>query len=132
MAERGVQGLPRDVPSVALDRLFLEIREQLPREARGKLAQLADEMKKRRETSTADAPESQPSSADQAVVRREEGTIEAKQSSADLQARGEVYNTRSRWVFCGLNNVAVEFRENWISWLSCPKQYQKWTLYSWT
>ena len=90
MAEGGDQGLPREEGAVALDRLFLELHDQLPREAREKFAKLADEVKKLTETSTADAPESQPSSADQAVVRREQGTIEAKHSSADLPARGEV------------------------------------------
>ena len=97
------RGVPLEVPSVALDRLFLKIHDQLPREARGDLAQLANEVKKLTETSTADAPESQPSSADQAVVRREEGTIEAKQSSADLPARGEVMHA-----------------------VGCPVKYQKW------
>ena len=42
MANGGGQGLlSREVPSVALDQLFLELHEQLPAEARGKLAQLA-------------------------------------------------------------------------------------------
>ena len=102
MAEGG-KGVPLEVPSVALDRLFLKLYDKLPREARGDLAQLADEVKKLTETSTADAAESQPSSADQAVVRREEGTIEAKQTSADLPARGEVMHT-----------------------VGCPVKYQKW------
>lgn len=82
--------MPRDVLSVVVDWLFLEIHEQLPREAREKLVQLADEVKKLTEISTTDAPQSQPSSADQTVIRCEEGTIAAKQSSADLPARGEV------------------------------------------
>ena len=74
-----------------LDRLFLELLEQLPTEGRGKLAQLADEMKKLTESSTAKAPVTPPSSADQTVVRREEeiATTEAKQSPPELQARGE-------------------------------------------
>ena len=42
MADEGGQGLlSREVPFVALDRLFLELHEQLPADARGKLAQLA-------------------------------------------------------------------------------------------
>ena len=46
MADGGGQGLlPQEVPSVSLDRLFLELHEQLPTDARGKLAQLADEVK---------------------------------------------------------------------------------------
>ena len=89
MSEGGDQGLPREEPAVALVRHFLELHDQLPREARGILAQLADEAKKLTKTSTADARESQPSSADQAVVQREEGAVEAKQGSADLPARGE-------------------------------------------
>ena len=90
MAEGEGEGLPREVPSVALDRLFLELHDQLPREARGKLAQLADQVKKLTDASTADAPESQPSSADQAVVRRDEASLETRQTSVDLPARGEV------------------------------------------
>ena len=78
------------MPSVALDQLFLEIHDQLPRDARRKFAQLADELKKLTEANTAGAPETQPSTTDLAVVRREEGTIEAKQSSGQPVARGEV------------------------------------------
>ena len=74
-----------------LDRLFLELLEQLLTEARGKLAQLADKMKRLTEPSTAKAPVTPTSSADQTVVRREEeiATTEAKQSPLELQARGE-------------------------------------------
>ena len=47
MADGGGQGLLlREVPSVAVDRLFLELHEQLPADARGKLAQLAVEVKR--------------------------------------------------------------------------------------
>ncbi len=76
---------------MALDRLFLELLEQLPTEGRGKLAQLADEMKRLTESSTAKTPVTPPSSADQTVVRREEeiATTEAKQSPGELEARGE-------------------------------------------
>ena len=76
---------------MALDRLFLELLEQLPTEGRGKLAQLTDEMKRLTESSTAKTPVTPPSSADQTVVRREEviATTEAKQSPLELQARGE-------------------------------------------
>ena len=93
MADGGGQEVPREVPSVALDRLFLELHDQLPRDARGKLAQLADEVKRLAESSTAEDPVTPPSSADQAVVRREEeiATAEAKQSSGELQARGMTY-----------------------------------------
>ncbi len=79
------------MPSVALDRLFLELLEQLPTEGRGKLAQLTDEMKRLTESSTAKTPVTPPSSADQTVVRREEeiATTEAKQSPLELQAQGE-------------------------------------------
>ena len=91
MADRGGQGVPREVLSVALDRLFLELHEQLPTDARGKLAQLADEVKRLTESSTAEAPVTPPSSVDQAVVQREEelATTEAKQSSIELQAQGK-------------------------------------------
>ena len=93
MADGGGQGAPREVPSAALDRLVLELHDQLPRDARGKLAQLADEVKRLTESSTAEAPVTPPSSADQVVVRRDEeiATAEAKQSSGELQARGRAY-----------------------------------------
>ena len=80
-----------------LDRLFLELHDQLPREAREKFAKLADEVKKLTQTSTAELP-----SADQVVVRRVEGTIEAKQSSADLPARGEVMHVVGCFVDCSI------------------------------
>ena len=92
MADGGEQGLLlREVPSMALDRLFLEFHEQLPKESRGRFAQLADEVKRLTESSTAEAPVTPPSSADQAVLRREKGmaTPEAKQSSVEVQARGK-------------------------------------------
>ena len=93
MDEEGGGQSPREEPSVALDRLFLELHEHLPTDARGKLAQLADEVKRLTESSTAEAQVTPPSSADQAVARREEEivTTEAKQSSGELQARGRVY-----------------------------------------
>ena len=85
--------MPREVPSVALDRLFLELHDQLPKESRERFAQLADEVKRLTESSTAEAPVTPPSSADQAVVRREKeiATAEAKQSSGELQAQGRAY-----------------------------------------
>ena len=92
MADRGGQGLlPREVPSVALDRLFLELHEQLPKESRERFTQLADEVKRLTESSTVEAPVTAPSSADQAVVRRKEeiATTGTKQSPEELQARGE-------------------------------------------
>ena len=95
MAEGGGPGLPREVPSVTVDRLFLELHDQLPKEAREKFAKLADEVKKLTEASTAGAPESQLPSVDQAVVRREEGAIAAKQSSADLPEQGNLTNALS-------------------------------------
>ena len=90
MADGGGQGVPREVPSVVLDRLFLELHDQLSKEARERFAQLADEVKRLTESSATEAPVTPPSSADQAVVRREEeiATAEAKQSSGELQARG--------------------------------------------
>ena len=85
--------MPREVPSAALDRLFLELHDQLPKESRERFAQLADEVKRLTESSTAEAPVTPPSSADQAVARREEeiATAEAKQSSGELQAQGRAY-----------------------------------------
>ena len=93
MADGRGQGVPREVPSVVLDRLFFELHDQLPKESRERFAQLADEVKRLTESSTAEAPVTPPSSADQAVVRREEeiATAEAKQSSGELQARGRTY-----------------------------------------
>ena len=90
MADGGGQGVPREVPSVVLDRLFLELHDQLSKEARERFAQLADEVKRLIESSTAEDPVTPSPSADQAVVRREEeiATAEAKQSSGGLQARG--------------------------------------------
>lgn len=91
MAGEGGVALPREVLSVTLDRLFLELHEQLPKAARERFAQLANEVKILTETSTSEAPVT-PQSADQAVVQREEeiATNGAKQSSGELQARGEV------------------------------------------
>ena len=85
--------MPREVPSVALDRLFLELHDQLPKESRERFAQLAYEVKRLTEPSTAEDPVTPPSSANQAVVRCEEeiATAEAKQSSGELQARGRAF-----------------------------------------
>ncbi len=82
--------LPREVP-VALDQIFLEFHDQLPKESRERFAQLADEVKRLTESSTVEAPVTPPSSADQTVVRREEeiAPTEAKQRPVELQARGE-------------------------------------------
>ena len=93
MDKEGGGQSPREVPAVALDRLFLDLHDQLPKETRERFAQLADEVKRLTESSTAEAPVTPPSSADQAVVRREEeiATAEAKQSSGEQQARGRTY-----------------------------------------
>ena len=81
------------MPSVVLDRLFLELHDQLPKEFWERFDQLADEVKRLTEPSTAEDPVTPPSSADQAVVPREEeiATAEAKQGSGELQARGKAY-----------------------------------------
>ena len=93
MADGGGQGLlSREVPSVALDQLFLEFHDQLPKESRERFAQLADEVKRLTESSTTEAPVTAPSSTDQAPTPRKEETTEAKQSSVELQARGKAYN----------------------------------------
>ena len=93
MADGRGQGVPREVPSVALNRLFLELHDQVPKEARERFAQLADEVKRLTESSATEAPVTPSPSADQAVVRREEeiATAEAKQSSGELEARGRAY-----------------------------------------
>ena len=93
MADGRGQGVPREVPSVALSRLFLELHDQVPKEARERFAQLADEVKRLTESSTTKAPVTPPSSADQAVVLREEeiATAEAKQRSGELEAPGKAY-----------------------------------------
>ena len=85
--------MSRKVPSVALDRLFLELHDHLPKDTRERFAQLADEVKRLTEPSTAEAPVTPPSTVDQAVVRREEeiATAEANQNSRELQARGRAY-----------------------------------------
>ena len=92
MDDGGGQGVkPREVPSEEPDQLFLELNDQLPKESRGRFAQLADEEKRMTESSAAEDPMSSSPSADQVVVRREEeiATAEAKQSSGELQARGK-------------------------------------------
>ena len=93
MDEEGSGRSPREVPSAALDRLFLELHDHLPRDTRERFAKLANEVKKLTETSTAGALETQPPSADHGILRREEGigTVEAKQSSVGLIERGEVH-----------------------------------------
>ena len=86
MAEGGGQ-----VPSVALDPLFLERQEQFSADAEEDSAQIAGEVKRLNESSTIEAPVTPPSFAGQAVLRREEksATAEAKRSSIELQARGK-------------------------------------------
>ena len=114
MADGGGQGLlSRKVPSVALDRLFLELHDQLPTDARGKLAQLADEMKRLNESRTEETSVTPTSSEDRAVLRREEeiATTQANQSSVELQARGKAQGTPGNVGYnfsAGVNsNVAV-------------------------
>ena len=96
MADGGGQGLlPREETSVALDQLFLEFHDQLPKESRERFAQLADEVKRLTESSTMEAPVAPSSSANQAVARRDEeiATTAAKQSSVELQAQGKAHGT---------------------------------------
>ena len=83
--------MPRKVPSVALDRLFLELHDHLPKDTRERFAQLADEVKRLTESSTTEDPVTPPSFADQAVVQREEeiATAESKQRLGELQAKGK-------------------------------------------
>ena len=92
MDEEGSGRLLREVPSAALDRLFLELHDHLPRDTRERFAKLADEVKKFTETNTADALETQRPSADHGILRQEEGigTVEAKQSSGGIIEQGEV------------------------------------------
>ena len=93
MDEEGGSGRSPREPSAALDRLFLELHDHLPRDTRERFAKLANEVKKLTETSTADALETQPPSADHGILRREEeiSNVEAKQSSVGLIERGEVH-----------------------------------------
>ena len=116
MDEGGDGRLPREVPSVALDQLFLEIHDQLPRDARGKLAQLADEFKKLTEANTAGALETQPSSTEHAVVIREEGTIEARQSSGQPVARGDVMHVVGCPIECKLPDRITSFSYRYTYW----------------
>ena len=86
MAEGGGQ-----VPSVALDPLFLERQEQFSADAEEDGAQIAGEVKRLTESSSVEAPVTPPSISGQAVLRREEESVtaEAKRSSVELQARGK-------------------------------------------
>ena len=76
-------------PSVALDQLFLELHDHLPEDARGKLAQLANEVQKLKNTSTSSAQTTSRPSSDQELATREEETVGARQSSGEL-TKGEV------------------------------------------
>ena len=87
----------REDPSAALDQLFLELHDQLPEDARGKLAQLANEVQKLKDTSTPTAqtaPPHTPPPSDQQLVGRKEETVEARQNSGEI-AKGEVMYTVS-------------------------------------
>ena len=88
----GIGGGQED-PSAALDQLFLELHDQLPKDARGKLAQLANEVQKLKDTSTPAAqttpPRTPPPTSDQELAKREEENAEARQSSGVL-TKGEV------------------------------------------
>ena len=76
-------------PSAALDQLFLELHDQIPKDTRGKLAQLANEVQKLKDTSTSAAQTTPRPSSDQELARREEETVEARQSSGEL-TKGKV------------------------------------------
>ena len=84
----------REDPSAALDQL-LELHNQLPKDGKEKLAQLADEVQKLKDTSTPTAQTTPPlipppsSSSDQELARREEETVEERQSSGEIET-GEV------------------------------------------
>ena len=75
-------------PSAALDKLFVELHDQLPQDARERFAKLADEMKKLKDAAQTTPPCTPPSS-DQELARREEETVEVKQSSREL-TKGEI------------------------------------------
>ena len=77
-------------PSAALDQLFLELHDQLPKDARGKLAQLANEVQKLKDTSAhTTPPHTPPPTSDQELSKREEENAETRQSSGVL-TKGEV------------------------------------------
>ena len=82
---------PED-PSAAIDRLFLELHDKIPKDARGKLAQLSDEVKKRNDANISAAqttpPLTPPPSSDQELAKGEEEADEARQSFGELE-KGE-------------------------------------------
>ena len=88
-------------PSVALDQLFLELHDQLPKDARGKLVQLVNEVQKRKETNTSAAqttpPRTPPPPSDPELAKREEDA--PRHSSRELR-KGEVIDihcTHDQW-----------------------------------
>ena len=92
-------GSGREDPSAAIDKFFLELHDKLPKDARGKLAQLADEVKRLSDASISapsaaqtTPPRTPPPSSVQEPAGSEEGTVEARQSSGEL-AKGEVLHT---------------------------------------
>ena len=78
----------RPDPSAALDQLFLELHDELPQDTRERFAKLADEVKNLKGAAQSPSARTLPSS-DQELARREEETVEARQSSGEL-TKGEV------------------------------------------
>ena len=80
-------------PSAALDQLFLELHDHLSKDTRERFAKVAENVKKLKETSASAAqttpPHTPPPSFDQELARRQEETVEARQSSGEL-TKGEV------------------------------------------
>ena len=84
-------------PSAALDQLFLELHDQLPKDAREKLAQLANEVQKLKDTSSSAAqttpPHTPPPSSDQELAKRDEEIPEARHSSGELTQGNDVMHS---------------------------------------
>ena len=78
---------PED-PSAAIDKLLLELHDKIPKDAREKLAQLSDEVKKRSDANASVAqttPPITPPSSDRELAKGEEESDEARQSSDELE-----------------------------------------------
>ena len=81
-------GSGQEDPSAALDQLFLKLHDELPQDTRERFAKLADEVKNLKGAAQTTPPRILPSS-DQELAKREEETVETRQSSGEL-TKGEV------------------------------------------
>ena len=84
----------REDQSEAIDKFFLALHDKLPKDSRGKLAKLADEVKKLSDANTPAAQTTPPPTptpfSDQELARRDEETDDARQSSEELNKGGLV------------------------------------------